>query len=125
MAYRYSEAEYAALLSKSKYSMKIAEILCEKETLKHEELRNALNIKPNNLSNVIRKIEPFDILFIRKIGKNVYYSLSPKGYEFYEYVQDLFKKPVPAVRKAKKVTDDVQIQPEANPLNGAILLGKK
>lgn len=87
MKYRYNVADYDALISKSKYSKRIAEILYEKESLNQDELRIALKIKPNNLSNVIRKIEPFDILFIRKYGENVYYSLSPKGCEFFEYLR--------------------------------------
>ena len=83
--YRYGEEDYKALLSRSRYSVEISKVLFDKITLSHNELCDAINIKKNNLSNVVKKLAPFEILFVRRIGKNVYYSLSPKGFEFYKY----------------------------------------
>ena len=90
MFLRFSEEDYKKLIAKSKYSIKIASELAEYGTLNHQDLCKHLGIKPNNLSNIIRKIDMFDVLFIRKIGKNVYYSLTTKGYEFKEYAKDKF-----------------------------------
>lgn len=79
--------DFELLLTKSKHSIEIATILFIKGTLTHDELASALNIKKNNLSNIIRKIEPFDILFIRRIGRNVYYSLNVKGNKFCDFIK--------------------------------------
>ena len=83
--YRYGEEDYKALLSRSRYSVEISKVLFDRVTLSHNELCEAIDVKKNNLSNVVKKLAPFEILFVRRIGKNVYYSLSPKGFEFYKY----------------------------------------
>jgi len=87
MYYRYSEADYKTLLSKSQYSVRISKILRSKKTLTHDELRQELGIEKNNLSNIIKKLEPFGIIYASRIGKNVFYSLTPKGIEFFDYVK--------------------------------------
>lgn len=86
MNYKYGDQDYKNLLAKSKHSIGVAEILYKNGTMNHNELAKALGIKKNNLTNVIKKLEPFDILFFRRIGKNVYYSLNAKGYEFYDFI---------------------------------------
>lgn len=111
MYYQFSEADYKALLSKSQYSVRISKILRSKKTLTHDQLRQELGIEKNNLSNIIKKLEPFDIIFARKIGKNVFYSLSPKGIEFYDYVKaqdqivDVIDTITEKKEKQKKVED--------------------
>ena len=96
--YRYGEEDYKALLSRSRYSVEISKVLFDKVTLSHNELCEAVKIKKNNLSNIVKKLAPFEILFVRKIGKNVYYSLSPKGFEFYKYF---------------KAQEEMMVKPEA------------
>lgn len=73
------------LMEKCSLSIEIVKKLKDNETLTHNELSKSLNKSKQNLSNTIRKIEPFGILLIRRIGKNVYYSLNFKGYQFYDY----------------------------------------
>ena len=88
MSDKYYEKDFETLLAKLKHSIKIASILSKEETLTHCELADRLGIKKNNLSNVMQKIELFNIVFARRIGRNVYYSLNAKGQKFYEYVKN-------------------------------------
>lgn len=123
MYYKYNTADYDALLSKSKHSITIANVLnSSDDVVQHDALREAIGIKKNNLSNVIKKIVPFDILFITKVGKNVYYSLTPKGYEFRKYALEKMKRPVQVKTPEKTKTD---MAPAADPFAGAILINKK
>ncbi len=106
--YRYGDEDYKALLSRSKYSVEISKVLFDKDTLSHSELCDAIKIKKNNLSNIVKKLEPFGILFVRRIGKNVYYSLSPKGFEFYRYFTET-EKPFARIENGKTVKQKTEV----------------
>ena len=88
MSDNYYEKDFETLLAKSKHSIEIVSILNDEETLTHNELAKRLGIKKNNLSNVMSKIGLFNIIFARRIGRNVYYSLNAKGQRFYEYIKN-------------------------------------
>ena len=92
MNYRYSVEDYKLLYKKSKYSIDVTKKLYELGSITHQKLSDSLNIKKNNLSNIMRKLEPFEIVETERIGKNVFYSLSAKGYEFFEYIEARNKK---------------------------------
>lgn len=92
MFLKYGEEDYNLLFCKSRYSIIIVNYLySQKSPINHQRLADFLKIKKNNLSNIIRKLEPFDIIFAQKIGKNVYYSLTAKGIEFYDFIQTQHK----------------------------------
>ena len=86
MFYKYGEKDYELLFKKSRYSIEITNMLFNCGTMTHQKLSDKLGIKKNNLTNIVRKLDPFEILFVRKIGKNVFYSLNAKGVEFYKYI---------------------------------------
>ena len=50
----------------------------------HNELCLFLNLKKNNLSNIVKRLEGMDILDIKKEGRNKYYRLTPNGIKLYE-----------------------------------------
>ena len=113
--------EFKAIKRKSKYSIKLVNILYAKHReMSHGELCEALSIKKNYLSNIVKLLDAFNILFIDRIGRNVYYSLTAQGYLFHEYCEkeqtsSVFKKgtilqPVFA-SKAKLLSDT---EPEIN-----------
>ena len=77
--------DFELLRNKSKYSIDISKVLFnEQKQMTHKELCDALKIKPNQLSNIIKILEPFQIIFENRIGRNVYYSLNVKGCRFYD-----------------------------------------
>lgn len=77
--------DFELLRNKSKYSIDISKVLFnEQKQMTHKELCDALKIKPNQLSNIIKILEPFQIIFENRIGRNVFYSLNVKGYRFYD-----------------------------------------
>lgn len=88
MIYKYGKEDYDLLIAQSKYSILISEFLSKNGPKNHGEICDVLKIKKNNLSNIVRKLEPFNIFTIRRIGKNVYYSLNFKGLEFLSYAKE-------------------------------------
>lgn len=79
------KSDYELLIKHSKYSILIAEYLLNNGAKTHNELCEFLHIKKNTLSNIISKLEPFNIFMVRRIRKNIYYSLNAKGYDFIHY----------------------------------------
>lgn len=84
---KYDKCDFELLLKKTAFSRDVALLLYEEGTLSHGQLCEKLNKTKQNLSNAINRIEPFDVLNTRKIGKNVYYSLTYKGNKFVVYIK--------------------------------------
>lgn len=76
------------LLLQVKYSVLIVGYLLDK-TKSHEEICGALKIKKTTLSNIIRKLEPFNILMIQRTNKTIYYSLTFNGLKFFSYILEM------------------------------------
>lgn len=90
MGYKFDCKDYEDAFSRSKHTSKIVEILKEYKVLDHNELALKLGIEKNNLCNVIKKISCYELVVTRRIGKNVYYSLSFKGSDCFEYYKNVY-----------------------------------
>ena len=73
---------------KTKYSYTITSILNQEDHLNHSELAEKLNIKNNQLSNIIKIVSSYKLVTSQKIGRNKYYFIMVLGEEFYNYLKD-------------------------------------
>ena len=89
--YIFSTKDYEMLCKHSKYAPRIVITLynCH-DSLNVIELAFILGVKQKRLVNIIRNLEPFDILHYRQYPNDGWFcSLTPKGYEFYEYLMNI------------------------------------
>lgn len=62
----------------------------EEYTLSGQELKQDLNFKSeSNLSNFMRRIEPYNLIYIQKLGKTNYYTLTAKGKKYLTIYEDI------------------------------------
>ncbi len=77
--------DFKRIIKKSKLSIRLAALLY-KGTTNLENISLILGVSKSKIKLVLDSLDPFDILFVRKIGTTYYISLSSKGYSFYWYL---------------------------------------
>ena len=71
----------------NKLIIPLLSILSKYNTVSGVQLREYLNLKSGSyLTNLLKRIKDFDLIEIRKIGTNNYYSLTQKGKNFFKFV---------------------------------------
>ena len=80
---------YVEKLEQNLQLRKMIIILYDKNSIKHQDLADSLNITKSALSNMIKKTQEFDLYSAKKHGKYKYYYSNFKTKEvlFYEYVR--------------------------------------
>lgn len=79
------------ILASSKYTPTILVFIYEyrdNSYCSHNEICEALDIKKNNLSNIIKRLESEELFDIKRVGRNKYYCLSDKGIAVYRSLFD-------------------------------------
>lgn len=81
-----SDQKIAILLSTYEYLKKIVIYLGRNTFAQHGELASCLGISASHLSNIFKKpqIEEANIFTSQKVGRNVIYSLTPRGKQYYD-----------------------------------------
>ena len=106
----YDRNDFKLLVRKCSLILKITDILDKEGCLTHNELAKRTGKSIQSLSNAIRKIDPFGVLFIRRIGKNVYYSLNFRGNLLKDYLSNEVQNvPLKIVDEPIYVPDDVVV----------------
>lgn len=103
------ETKYQNALICSEYAPSIVLIIDNSKGryISHGDLADKLKISKSNLSNVIKRLEPYDLFIVEKQGRNKYYRLSSKGYEFYHYL--LEENSINYYKRAKELLDNHKI----------------
>lgn len=80
------DKKIAILLSTYEYLRKIVIYLGQNTFAQHGEIASYLGISPSHLSNIFKKhrIEEAKIITSEKVGRNVIYSLTPRGKQYYD-----------------------------------------
>lgn len=86
--------DFRRLLDNSKYAKRLAVLLYSTDSISYDDVGTILGLKRKQVFNIIKKLEPFEILFARQIGSEFYVVLSPKGYNFYKYIKNVEKESV-------------------------------
>jgi predicted transcriptional regulator len=70
---------------KTSYSFLITSVLCNEDYLNHSDLSKKLNIKKNQLSNIIKVVSVYKLVTTQKVGREKFYFINELGEEFNEY----------------------------------------
>lgn len=71
------------LFKKYKLLYKVLNAINEDYTLSGQELKHYLNFNSeSNLTNFMKRIEPYNLVYIQKLGKANYYTLTSKGKKY-------------------------------------------
>ena len=78
------------LFKKYRLLYNVLNTINEEYTLSGQELKQDLNFKSeSNLSNFMRRIEPYNLIYIQKLGKTNYYTLTAKGKKYLTIYEDI------------------------------------
>lgn len=78
------------LFKKYRLLYSVLNTINEEYTLSGQELKQDLNFKSeSNLSNFMRRIEPYNLIYIQKLGKTNYYTLTAKGKKYLTIYEDI------------------------------------
>lgn len=94
----------------------------EKGLVDHTQLANAINVKKNNLSNIVKRIEKTDVIRRVSNGQNKYYYLTDIGFDLYDYVleSELHKKVAQEYLK-----DHIEIKQKTKNIGGGSISGAR
>ena len=81
--------DFRRLLDNSKYAKRLAVLLYSTNSISYDDVGTILGLKRKQVFNIIKKLEPFEILFARQAGGDFFIGLSPKGYDFYKYIKNV------------------------------------
>ena len=78
------------LFKKYRLLYSVLNTINEEYTLSGQELKQDLNFKSeSNLSNFMRRIEPYNLIYIQKLGKTNYYTLTAKVKKYLTIYEDI------------------------------------
>jgi DNA-binding transcriptional ArsR family regulator len=83
---RKAEKEYIQIRNSSQYISQLINIMLEKGYTNNSELVSRLRISRSNVSNIINRLNQYEILTERKKGRNRYYYLNAKGLKLAEFI---------------------------------------
>lgn len=82
-------SDFRRLLDNSKYAKRLAVLLYSTNSISYDDVGTILGLKRKQVINIVKKLEPFNILFARQIGSDLVVGLSSKGYDFYKYIKNV------------------------------------
>lgn len=118
-------------LKRSKYGMKLVEMLYDKSFIRPSEIQGALELGTiQQVSNLLSRYEKNGIIVRENVGKNVWVSLGVQGMRVYrEYIEPRLNNMSPLTTAAfkiyeedsKKAKEKLEIEKEKDPENPLVL----